>query len=818
MVGDLTLKKLSPKVTKSIKEKSIDMGISKVLEESMGNYGYNINLFRSFPNIFDGLKPVARRIIFSMYGLKLLPGGQYKKVASVVGDVLGKTHPHGDASVFDALVKMSQDFYMNIPIVNGWGNFGSQSGDEASAMRYIECKMSNYCKDFLEDIDKNAVNWKDNFDQSLLEPETLPVKYPNLLINGSYGIGQAYITSIPSHNFSDIADIAIKIIKNSDITVDEVANMILPDFPTGGIIINKSELAKFYARGIGSIKIRAKISTTPNNDLLITEIPYMVTLGAIKDKIQEKVKDETIIGISDIKDETNEKNGIKLTIKIKKGFDPSVVESLLYKYTPLQTTLNLNLICTEGLSFRVYNIFELFTKWIDYRKSTLKRIFNFKISKISKRLHIIEGLLITLDPKNIDKLIAIIKKSKDRKSAIDGLITAFRLSKIQSEAIVDLQLHKLTSIGINDLKEEYQNLKIELQELNEYFSDPDKLNDFIIKELKEGKKKYHRERKTLCEDIMDDNQESIIANTNHTIFITKEGYVKKLSLDISSQGKGGKGRSVGKMKDNDYIISAFNANNKDNLLCFTNQGRVFCIKIYDLKDNTLTSYGYLLNTYIQLRKNEYVVSTLTLENDEYKKDDAYLIFVSKKGLIKRSSLSHYNAIPKSGIIALKLNDNDSLVDVKYTDEDCDVIIGTKKGLGTRFKTDDVGLTLRISLGMKGINLNDEDDEVITFTLMGNDEKRKLFVVTDRGNGKLINMSSFETQNRTNKSKIICKLKSNEELLKFFFVNDNDEITLIGNKKMIKLKTSDISVLIRSSFGTKIMDLGRDEKVVDALVE
>lgn len=815
MVGDKKMVKKKDTAVK--KRKPIEMEIEDILEESMGNYSYNINLFRSFPNVFDGLKPVARRIIFSLYELKLTPGGQSKKVAAVVGNVLAKTHPHGDASVFDALVKMAQDFYMNMPIVHGSGNFGSISGDEASAMRYIECKMSNYCRDFLDDIEKNSVDWKENYDQSMLEPETLPAKFPNLLINGSYGIGQAYISSVPPHNLNDIVDLVIKVIENPDITVGEISKLILPDFPTGGIVINKSKLPEYYATGSGSIKLRGRVKITEKGDLLITEIPFMTTLGGIKDKIQEKVKDETIEGISDIKDESNEKNGIKLTVKIKKGFEPAIIENLLYKYTPLQSTINLNLICTEGLSFGVYNILELLQKWVDFRRTTLKRIFNFRINKISRRLHIIEGLLIALKPTNIDRVIELIKKSKDRKEAIEKLIEHFDLTRIQSEAIVELKLHRLTSIGIIDLKDERKVLKEELKTLKEYFSNPKKLDDYIIDELEEGKEKYGWKRRTTYTDIDDDNSDVIIPNSNHTIFISKEGYIKKLNLDMSSQGKGGKGRSVGKMKEGDYIISAFNANNKDTLLCFTNIGRVFSIKIHELRESTLSSLGHLVSSYIQLRKDEKVVSTLTLGDEEYKKDDAFLVFATKKGLIKRSSLSYYKLIPKSGLIALKLND-DLLVDVRYTDKDTDVILGTKNGLGKRFNTDEIGLTLRISLGVKGISLSDPSDEVVTFTLMDADEKRKLFIVSDQGNGKCISASNLEKQNRVQKGKILSKLKPNENLLKVFFVDDEDEITLIGNKKMVKVKASDIDILIRSSAGKKLMDLGRGEILVDALIE
>jgi len=698
------------------------------------------------------------------------------------------------------------------PCVNNDQNFGSISGDEASAMRYIECKMSKYAADFLEDIEKNAVDWKDNYDQSLQEPVTLPVKYPNLLINGAYGIGQGYITSIPPHNFNDIADMTIKIIQNPSITLDEVAKEMRPDYPTGGIVINESELPSLYKSGLGTIKVRAKVSQTKEGHLLVTEIPFMTTVGNIVDKIQDVIKEEKIEGIADIVDGTNQKKGINLLIKIKKGYDAQVIENQLYKYTPLQSSLNLNLICVEGLTFRVYNVLEIFTKWIEYRRTTLKRIFNFRISKIRRRMHIIDGLLIALA--NIDEVVKIIKSAKDKQDSQHKLIIKYKLSEIQAIAIVELQLYKLTGLSIQQLKNELAELKIELSDLSEYFSKPEKLDKFIIKELQEGKKKYGRDHRTIYTNINDEGEEAIIANTSHTIFITKEGYVKKLSLDIGAQGTGGKGRSIGKMKDGDYIISAFNANNKDNVLCFTNQGRVLLVKVYEFRDTNLGSYGFLLNTYIQLRSNERVVSTLVLENEQYKDENAYLLFVTKNGLIKRSSISHYTTIPKSGLIALKMNEDDDLIGVKFEDQDYEIAIATKKGFGTRFKSDEVTLTLRMSLGMKAITMS--DDEVVSFTVLDDPKKTHFLVVNSLGTGKRIEITSFQTQNRTSKAKIITKLGAGEKLVGIMKVADEDEITLVGSKKMIKVKAKDISVLIRSSSPKKIFNLDKGEKVLDAM--
>ena len=790
--------------------------LEEIVSKSMGNYGYNINLFRSFPSVLDGLKPVQRRTVYTLHEMKLTQGKPHRKVAAVVGSVLGLYHPHGDASVSDALVKMGQPFYMNLPIIDGQGSFGSISGDPAAAMRYIECRMSKYCSELLEDIDSNSVNWKPNYDNTTVEPETLPVKYPNLLINGAFGIGQAYISSIPPHNPVDVLDMTIKIIKDPNIELSYIAKNLKPDFPTGGIIINDNELEKAYTTGMGNIKLRAKIEHDKNDNLLITQIPYMTTVGTILDKIQEKVKDNSIEGISDIIDMTNDKNGVKVLIKIKKGYDSNIVENLLYTYTPLQSTLNFNLIATEGLSFKTYNILELFTKWIDYRKVTLKRIFNFKMSKLRKRIHIIDGLLICLD--DIDNVIKIIKNSKDRNESRTKLIKKYSLSDLQADAIVDLQLYRLTSLSINQLKDEKDSKEKELDDLAEYFTNPEKLNNYIINELEEGKRKYKKDRITKVTNIeIDNNIEMLVPDTNHTIFITKEGFVKKLSSDSAKvQSSGGVGRSVGKLKDGDYVISAFNSNSKDNILFFTNTGRLFTLKTYELKDTNANAYGYLMNSYINLKPNEKVVTTLTLSDEDYNNEDAFLIFITENGLIKRSLLSNYTSVNKSGLIALKLNENDKLIGVRECVDEYDIVIVTNKGFGTRYAVNEVTLTQRVTMGMKGINIDREGEKVVAFEIIDG-SKDFLLAVDDKGNGKRIDIDSFQKQFRTNKSKFISKIKDTDNIVLVKQVNENQELTLVSTNNVITMNVSDIPVLIRSSSPKNIFKVKKEEKVLDGFL-
>ena len=790
--------------------------LENILEKNIGNYSFNINLFRAFPNACDGLKPVIRRTMYEMGEQKLTPGVQHKKVAAIVGSVLGRWHPHGDASVADALVKAAQPFYIKNPLIDINGNMGSISGDEAAAMRYIECKTTSYGYDMLGDIHKNSVNWTPNYDGSLLEPETLPVKYPNLLINGSYGIGQAYISSIPSHNFNDIADIAIKLIKEPNTPIDEIAKSLRPDYPTGGKIINTSELTNAYKTGSGTVRLRAKISTTKNGDLLITEIPYMTTVGQILNKIQEVCKDGRIDGISDIVDQTNEKNGVKVLIKIKRGYDEAIVEKQLYQLTPLQSTMTFSLIATDGHTFKTYNINELFIRWIDYRKTTLKRIFNYDMAKIRKRIHTIEGLLICLN--DIDNVIALIKQASDRKDTIQKLINKYNLSSLQAEAIADLQLYRLSNMNVQSLKDEKVELEDKLKDLSEYFTDPDKLNNYIIAELEEGKKKYGKERLTECTDIDSNfNVEDTVPDANYTLFVTRDNYIKKLTLDIATNSTGCKGRSIGKMKDGDAIISADNVHSKDNLLLFTNLGLVYKLKVYDLKDTNINSYGVLVNTYINLKPNEKVVSALAISDDVYNNEDAYLLFVTTKGQIKRTMLSQYNNISKSGLIAIKLADGDTLVGVKECEEEKDVIIATNNGTANRYSTEDVTLQNRVSMGVRGAFMTTDNDFVVSFDTVDSD-RTHIFVISSSGNGKLIEIGSFTAQSRTNKCKLITKLKENEKLVSIKLVTLDSKIVVISAKNMVKVSACDVPVLLRSASPKAVAKLDKGDSVLDCYIE
>jgi len=786
----------------------LKLPVEEAIKQNMGIYSYNINLYRSFPSIRDGLKPVARKIIYSMKNLNLYHNRPHRKVANVVGATMSSLYAHGDASIYEALVKMAQNFYMNVPIIDGQGNFGSLQGDMAGAMRYIECRLDKYGEYFLNDIDKNAVNFSPTYDNQEMEPNSLPVALPNLLVNGSYGIGQAYLSSIPSHNINDVIDFTIKIINKEITSLDEIASQLYPDFCTGGIIINKDEIKEAYKKGTGRIILRAKIETK-DNELIVTEIPYMTNLANIKEKIQEAVKAQKIEGIIDLRDDTNKKNGIKLIIKLKKNINPSVIENLLYKFTPLQTTFTVSLIATEDLTFRVYNILELFEKWIDYRKSTLKRIFNFKISKIRRRIHIIEGLIIALT--NINEVIKIIKSSENKDDAIKNLIKRFKITELQSTSIVEMQLYKLTKLNIKELEQEKINITNELKILKSYFKEKN-LNEYIINELKEIKSKYNKEkRKTQLTNIetkiMDDD---LIPDMNYILFFSKQGMIKKIPVENLDNR-----RSYGKLRDGDYITNSLSVSSKDNLLCFTNTGRIFNIKIYEIEEGKLSTIGVNLAKYIDLKDKEEIISFLNLTNEQYLNGEGELIFVTRKGLIKKSSIKSYQKIFKTGIIAIKLNDNDFLVGVKFLDEgnqDRDIIVATKNGMFNLFDTDEVSLSLRISIGMKALTLKD-NDEVISFDLIN---KNYIGVITNKGEIKRIDIKTIDVGKRAAIGKVIIKIK-NDELIKVFTMDERDDsIKVITNKKIIDLNFSDFPKLLRSVSGKKIPNIKGGEKVVDVV--
>jgi DNA gyrase subunit A len=791
--------------------------LKEEVERRMGIYGYNVNLERATPNVRDGLKPVQRKIIYTGITSGFTHNKPFKKALRYIGEG-SKYYVHGDRSYYDALVSLAEDFYTNYPLIEPHGSVGSITGDGAAAPRYLELRLSSFVNDLITDLGKESVDFKPNYDNTEVEPTVLPVNYPLSLINGTFGIGQGLTSSVPPHNFGEIIDKTIALIKNPDMTLKEVIKGLKPDYPTGGIIINKDDLKDLYTKGKSTIRLRGKVEVTPDNNLLITSIPYMKNVNSILDNIQDAIRKGKITGISNIKNNTNAINGVKVTIVVKKGYDPKVIESQLYKFTGLQDGISASFIFTtpDMLSFKVYNVKEILEEFIKFRKVTLYRKFNDKISTISKKIHIDEGLLIALKPVNIDKIIAMIKKSKDANEVKENLIKTYKLTQIQAEYISELRLVQLCNLEIVKIQEDLKVQKANLKDIVEYFEDSNKLDNYIIKQLEDGKKKYGRPRRTEAINVDTSNMtEAIVENTSHTVLITNEGYIKKIPYDkIKTQNTKGIGINVGKMRENDFVINIFNAKNLDEILFFTNQGRVYVLKLYNIKEVNLTTYGLLLSTLLDLKVGEKVIRSLVINKDDYDSETSFLLFATRNGLIKKSLLSLYSSIPKKGFFAIDLNDDDELVNVLSSTEDVDIVVATDSGKINKYSSSEVTLTKRLTKGVKSIVIDNDKEHVVACDYINNN-KNTLFVLTSLGNGKRIENSNIKPSERVKAPSTSIRLSPKERVVASFFVTVKDEITIVSNKKIIKIPSSQIPVRVKDVAGDKIMSINKGETVLCA---
>ena len=707
-------------------------------------------------------------------------------------------HPHGDASLVAAIVKMVQPFYMNIPIFEGQGNFGSISDPSAfSSMRYIECRLSKYAEDMLEDIEKNAVDYIPNYDNTDKDPLFLPVKLPNLLINGSFGLGEGWQSLILPYNVNELIDLIIKIL-NNDYTDDDIYNL-APDLPTGGIIINSDDIYEMNKKGEGSLKIRGKVVKTENNSLVIKEIPFMRAVDDIKSKIQEAVIQKKIIGIKNIKDLTNKKNGINLEIKCSKGVNLDTIENQLYQFTDLQVTYPVNFICTEVKTYGRYNLKDLIFKWIRFRKNTIKRIMNYNLSKIQHRLHIIKGLLIALV--NIDDVIKIIKKSSNKQEAQNNLIKKFDLTNIQSEFIVNMQLYKITSLSIKDLKDENKILKINKEEILNILSKDRLVEKIIIEQLQIMKKKYGRKRLTKLDNINDEDKELVISNDKYLLILTNNNFIKKIKLnDFTVRKNKSMGKNLGKIKDGDYVIKLINANNKDNLLCFTNTGRAFVKKVYEIEECNLLSYGNRFDYLFKLKENEKIISIVNITDEEFNNEDGNLVMLTNNNFIKRMKISSFIGLRSTGIIATKLADNDTVKNVNYTNnKNENIVLMTTFNRYIYHELEDITLMNRITRGNKAIPGLDELENVVNFLLIDNKKKENnIYIVKEDASIYKVDLGEIFPKNRVpkkistfnNKSPIVNIIDVDEGDNLVFITKDNRIIVvesnlLIENNKILK---------------------------------
>ena len=730
---------------KFIESGILDVDINKKMRSSYLDYSMSVIVARALPDVRDGLKPVHRRILYGMQGLNLASNGPYRKSARLVGDVMGKYHPHGDSSIYEATVRLAQDFNTRYPLVDGQGNFGNIDGDGAAAMRYTEVRMTKLAEEMLRDINKDTVDFVPNFDENEKEPTILPARFPNLLVNGSSGIAVGMATNMAPHNMNESIDGIIAYIDNDEISIAELNQIIKgPDFPTGAQIMGTDGIKDAYETGRGKITVRAvaEIKAFKNNreKIVITELPYQVNKSSLIMKIADLAKNKVIDGISNITDASNRK-GINIIVELKRDANAEVVLNKLYKNTQMQTTFGIiNLALVNGKP-EILNLKEIIRYYVDHQVEVVTRRTKFDLDKAEKRAHIVEGLFIALD--NIDRIIKIVRASKDDKEAKEKFYEEFKLTEEQSQAILDMRIRRLTGLEREKLEAEYEKLQADIKWFREILENNDVLMNLIKEELLEIKEKYGDLRRTvISQDRTDIEIEDIIKKEDVVITLTQFGYIKRMSEGTyKPQKRGGRGVSSGNMRDEDFVKELFVTSTHDMILFFTSLGNVFKLKAYEIPEDSRTSRGTAIINLLDLEEDERVTSIIPVK--EYDPDMNFLM-VTEKGLIKRTPFKEYKNIRKSGIIAIKLNEDDKLINVHLTKNNEDVILVTKKGLSIRFNEEQVRKSGRNSMGVKSIDL-DKDDIVVSSDLVCED--KYLLVISENGYGKLTEIEKYRPQNR-----------------------------------------------------------------------
>ncbi len=793
----------------------VPIDIKETMQQSYLDYSMSVIVGRAIPDARDGLKPVHRRILYAMKELNLEHNKPYKKSARVVGDVIGKYHPHGDMAVYDALVRMSQDFSMRYPLIDGQGNFGSIDGDSPAAMRYTEVRLTKLAEEMLRDLDKNSVDFVPNYDDSLKEPAVLPTYIPNLLMNGSDGIAVGFATKIPPHNLSEVVDACLAFLdREGDITVDELLEYIKgPDFPTGGICFDANSIKEAYRKGIGKVWVRARVKEEKIKNrkaLVVYELPYQVNKALLLQSIAQLVKDKKIEGIADLRDESN-KEGIRVVIELKKDEQAEVILNKLFKYTNLQTTFGINMMALVENAPKLLNIRDAIEVFIKHRIDVVKRRTSFLLAKAKDRAHILEGLLITLD--NIDEVVAIIKSSQSTQEARTRLKVRFNLSDRQTQAILDMKLARLVALEKQKIVDEYNQTLENIAYYESILKDKGVLKKVIRDELIYVKENYSDKRRTqILDKVVDISIEDIVKDEQLIITFSKKGYIKAVPLDIySTQNRGGKGRIAATFSDNDFITDIFLTNSLNTLLCFTNFGRVYSIKAYNIPKQSPSSKGRPIVNFIKLQPQEYVKTIVPeVEGDS-------LFFVTERGTVKRSSFSHFENIPSNGKIAIRLDDRDALVRIFDVKEGDDVVIVTEKGMCVRFGVDEVRDMGRTAAGVRGIKLA-EGDRVVSADRFREGEHTKIIIVTENGSGKLIDVDGIRRIRRGGKGVKCIKLKEGDRVAGSLSLNDTDDVIVITkNGKMIKIDAENISVMGRYARGVRLINLDEGDKVVSIVI-
>ncbi|WP_046227284.1 DNA gyrase subunit A [Paenibacillus dauci] len=785
--------------------------IGTEMRESFMDYAMSIIVSRALPDVRDGLKPVHRRILYAMSELGMAPDKPYKKSARIVGEVIGKYHPHGDSAVYETMVRMAQDFSMRYMLVDGHGNFGSIDGDMAAAMRYTEARMSKMALEMLRDINKETVDFAPNYDGEEKEPIVLPARYPNLLVNGVSGIAVGMATNIPPHNLGEVIDGVQAMIQNPEITSMELMDYIHgPDFPTAGYILGRSGIRQAYQTGRGAVTMRAKATIEENNNkarIVVNELPYQVNKARLVEKIAELVREKRIEGITDLRDESD-RNGMRVVIELRRDVNPSVVLNNLYKHTAMQSTFGVNMLAIVNNEPKLLGLREVIYHYIQHQIEVIRRRTQFELKKAEARAHILEGLRIALD--NLDDVIALIRASQTSEAAREGLIARFALSPEQAQAILDMRLQRLTGLERDKIENEYNELLRMIGEYRDILANESRVLEIISEELNELKERFGDERRTEItigeESILDEDlipQEEVVVTVTHT------GYIKRSPVTTyRSQRRGGRGVMGVDMKDQDFVQHLFVTNSHHHLLFFTDKGKVYRIKAYEIPELGRTARGTPVINLIQIEQGESVNAVIAVENFE---GDQYLFFATQQGVVKKTRLDDYTNIRKGGLIAINMREDDELIEVKLTDGQQDIVMGTAYGMSIRFNENNVRSMGRSATGVKGITL-DEGDSVVGMDLINDD--LKVLIVTAKGYGKRTPGAEYRLQTRGGKGiKTMNVTDKNGQLTGLKVVEDNQDLMIITTSgTLIRMDMESISTMGRNTQGVRLIHIREDDSV------
>lgn len=791
----------------------VPINIEDEMTKSYMDYAMSVIIGRAIPDVRDGLKPVHRRVLFAMAEMGNRWNRPYKKSARIVGDIIGKYHPHGDAAVYDAITRMAQDFNMRYPLIDGQGNFGSIDGDPPAAMRYTEVRMTRLAEELLADLEKDTVDFIPNYDESLEEPALLPARLPLLLLNGASGIAVGVAANIPPHNLKEVIDGVIALIRNPEMSVDELIALIPgPDFPTAGFITGREGIIQAYHTGRGIIRLRARtvIEQTPKKDresIVITELPYQVNKAALIEKISELVKEKKIEGIADLRDESD-REGIRVVIDLKRDESAEVVLNQLYKHTAMESTFGIIMLAIENNQPRLFNLKELLTSFIEFRKQVVTRRTRFELKQARERAHILEGLLTALE--RIDEVIAVIKAAHDPKEASQHLCATFGLTDIQAKAILDMRLQRLTGLERTKVEEEFTELTVEIERLSAILADPAKILEVIVRELEEIRDRYGDERRTeIIAEVKDIDIEDLVAEEDMVVTVSHAGYIKRSPVSVyRSQRRGGRGKLGMVTKDEDFVTKVFIASTHQFLLIFTDRGRVYWLKVYQIPEAGRTAKGKALVNLVNFHAGERMRAILPVKEFSL---DRYVVMVTKDGIVKKTALAAYSNPRSTGIIAISIDEGDTLVAVQETNGNADIFLATRYGKAIRFAESEVRDMGRAARGVKGIRL-DPGDSVVGAEVLH--EGNTVLTVTERGYGKRTPTEEYRRQSRGGKGIINLRTTQRVGLVSGICrVQGGEDVILISDTgNIIRLAVDEIPVTHRSTQGVKLIDLGDNERL------